>query len=68
MFARLIAPAALVAMLAAAPAHAQQILPQQPLPATPFPIGTTFCGHFVVDSLYNTVTSNGTGSRVDYMM
>lgn len=60
MFARTIAPAAaLAALLAAAPAQAQ----------APIQAGVPFCnGHLVVDSFYNTVTSNGAGSRVDYMM
>ncbi len=62
MFARFIAPAALAAMLAAAPAMAQD-------PTGPIPVGTPICsGRFVVDSFYNNVTSNGSRSRVDYMM
>lgn len=61
MFARIIAPAALAAMLAAAPAQAQD-------PTGPIQVGTPVCGTLVVDSFYNNVTSNGSGSRVDYMM
>lgn len=63
MITRLIAPAvALAALLAALPAQAQD-------PTGPIPVGTPFCsGRFVVDSFYNTVTSNGSGSRVDYRM
>ena len=62
MRARIIASAAILAALIGAPAQAQD-------PTGPIPVGTPFCsGRFVVDSFYNTVTSNGSGSRVDYRM
>lgn len=62
MRARLIASAAILAALLGPPAQAQD-------PTGPIPVGTPFCqGRFVVDTFYNNVSSNGSGSRVDYMM